>query len=82
MALPQDIEWNIIKFMRHPVAELFQQATAVIRTSVSFILSNTLLITLAMLVLNYGVIVIFGVLTVGAPVQTVGMNAMIGMIAD
>jgi hypothetical protein len=49
---------------------------------VSFILSNTLLITLAMLVLNYGVIVIVGVLTVGAPVQTVGMNAMIGMIAD
>ena len=34
-----------------------------------------------MLVLNYGEIVIVGVLTVGAPVLTVGMNAMIGMIA-
>jgi hypothetical protein len=34
-----------------------------------------------MLVLNYGVIVIVGVLTVGGHVQTVSMNAMIGMIA-
>ena len=32
-------------------------------------------------VLSHGVVAIIGVLTVGAPVLTVGMNAMIGMIA-
>jgi len=25
MALPQEVEWNIIKFMSHPVADLIKQ---------------------------------------------------------
>ena len=28
MALPKDIEWNIIKFMSHPCADIIKQAVA------------------------------------------------------